>query len=167
MSLRTIFNIFHKIISDCRCTQHTSSCVQKVLVFRLGSPPVLTARYTVRSVHTLLAGCGDKLTPAIAFQVEAAPADKGALRVARADLDVLLCEELKQLYTALTRAKNNVIMFDSNMAKRAPFFNYLRRLGMAQYVSRSVTALHARTPKDLHTCFHKPWQANDACAALC
>ncbi len=122
-----------------------------------------TARNTVR----LLAGCGDKLTPAAAFQVEAAPADKGALRAARADPDVLLCEELKQLYTALTRAKNNVIMFDSNMAKRAPFFNYLRRLGMAQYVSRSVTALHARTPKDLHTCFHKPWQANDACAALC
>ncbi|KAA6421340.1 MAG: hypothetical protein FRX49_08618 [Trebouxia sp. A1-2] len=70
--------------------------------------------------------------------VEAAPADKGVLRVARADPDVLLCEELKQLYTALTRAKNNVIMFDSNMAKRAPFFNYLRRLGMAQYVSSSV-----------------------------
>ncbi len=53
--------------------------------------------------------------------------------------DVLLCEELKHLYTALTRAKNNVIMFDSNTAKRAPFFNYLRRLGMAQYVSRSVS----------------------------
>jgi len=49
---------------------------------------------------------------------------------------VLLCEELKYLYTALTRAKNNVIIFDSNTAKRAPFFNYLRRLGMAQYVSR-------------------------------
>ncbi len=126
-----------------------------------------TARSTVRSLHTLLAGCGDKLIPATAFQVEAAPADKGALRVARADPDVLLCEELKQLYTALTRAKNNVIMFDSNMAKRAPFFNYLRRLGMAQYVSRSATALHARTHKDLHTCFYKPWQASDACAALC
>ncbi|DBB04235.1 TPA: hypothetical protein ACH3X1_013259 [Trebouxia sp. C0004] len=70
--------------------------------------------------------------------VEAALADKGALRAARAAPDVLLCEELKQLYTALTRAKNNVIMFDSNMAKRAPFFNYLRRLGMAQYVSSSV-----------------------------
>lgn len=65
------------------------------------------------------------------------PVDRGALRLARAQPDVLLCEELKQLYTALTRAKNNVIMFDSNMAKRAPFFNYLRRLGMAQYVSRS------------------------------
>ena len=64
--------------------------------------------------------------------------DKGALRVARAteQPDVLLCEELKHLYTALTRAKNNVIMFDSNIAKRAPFFNYLRRLGMAHYASK-------------------------------
>lgn len=64
-----------------------------------------------------------------------------ALRLAReAGPDVLLCEELKHLYTALTRAKNNVVIFDSNTAKRAPFFNYLRRLGMAQYVSRSETS---------------------------
>jgi ATP-dependent exoDNAse (exonuclease V) beta subunit len=71
-------------------------------------------------------------------QVEVDPIDKGALRVARSadQHDVLLCEELKYLYTALTRAKNNVIIFDSNTANRAPFFNYLRRLGMAQYVSR-------------------------------
>lgn len=75
------------------------------------------------------------------LQVEVDPSDKGALRLAReACPDVLLCEELKHLYTALTRAKNNVVVFDSNTAKRAPFFNYLRRLGMAQYVSRSAIA---------------------------
>ncbi|DBA81851.1 TPA: hypothetical protein ACH3X1_007570 [Trebouxia sp. C0004] len=81
-------------------------------------------------------------TPLVDVEVD--PIDKGALRVARAadQHDVLLCEELKYLYTALTRAKNNVIMFDSNTAKRAPFFNYLRRLGMAQYVSRSVMEDH-------------------------
>ena len=141
--------------------KHTSSCVQKVLGLRLVSH---SKKHSEVIAHTV--SC-DKLIPATAFQVEAAPADKGALRVARAGPDVLLCEELKQLYTALTRAKNNVIMFDSNMAERAPFFNYLRRLGMAQYVSRSATALHARTPKHLHTCFHKPWQGSDACAALC
>ena len=72
-------------------------------------------------------------------QVEMDAGDKGALRLARdACPDVLLCEELKHLYTALTRAKNNVVIFDSNTAKRAPFFHYLRRLGMAQYVSRLV-----------------------------
>ena len=73
------------------------------------------------------------------MQVEVEAGDKGALRLAwEACPDVLLCEELKHLYTALTRAKNNVVIFDSNTAKRAPFFNYLRRLGMAQYVSRLV-----------------------------
>lgn len=76
------------------------------------------------------------------LQVEVDSSDKGALRLAReACPDVLLCEELKHLYTALTRAKNNVVVFDRNTAKRAPFFNYLRRLGMAQYVSRSATLL--------------------------
>ena len=66
------------------------------------------------------------------------PTDKGALRVARAtdQPDVLLCEELKHLYTALTWAKKNAIMFDSRVVKRAPFFNYLRHLGMAHYASR-------------------------------
>lgn len=74
------------------------------------------------------------------LQVEVDASDKGTLRLAReACPDVLLCEELKHLYTALTRAKNNVVIFDSNTAKRAPFFNYLRRLGMAQYVSRSAS----------------------------
>lgn len=57
-------------------------------------------------------------TPLAEVEVEAS--DK-ALRLAReAGPDVLLCEELKHLYTALTRAKNNVVIFDSNTAKRAP-----------------------------------------------
>lgn len=77
-------------------------------------------------------------------QVEVDPSDKGALRLAReASPDVLLCEELKHLYTALTRAKNNVVVFDKNTTKRAPFFHYLRRLGMAQYVNGSATLLVA------------------------
>ena len=60
------------------------------------------------------------------------------LRGMRADQapDVVLCEELKLLYTAITRAKNNLIFFDSNRAKRAPFFYYLRVMGLAQHISR-------------------------------
>lgn len=45
-------------------------------------------------------------------------------------------QELKHLYTAVTRAKNNVIFFDRDPAKRAPFFHYLRRLGLARIVRR-------------------------------
>lgn len=48
----------------------------------------------------------------------------------------MLCEELKHLYTAITRAKNNVIIFDSNPKKRAPFFQYLQRLNLARVVRR-------------------------------
>ncbi|KAK9820310.1 hypothetical protein WJX72_008781 [[Myrmecia] bisecta] len=73
-------------------------------------------------------------------QVAAEPREEGALR--RLEFDprthVLLCEELKHLYTAITRAKNNVVMFDRNPDKRAPFFHYLRRLNMARVVRRSL-----------------------------
>jgi hypothetical protein len=101
----------------------TSSCVQQ---------------YMCAANDFLSAQLPTSISKMCCLQVEVDPIDKGALRVARSadQHDVLLCEELKYLYTALTRAKNNVIIFDSNTAKRAPFFNYLRRLGMAQYVSR-------------------------------
>jgi superfamily I DNA/RNA helicase len=51
---------------------------------------------------------------------------------------VLLCEELKHLYTAITRAKNNVVIFDQNPTKRAPFYHYLRRCGLARDVRQSL-----------------------------
>ncbi|KAK9854785.1 hypothetical protein WJX84_000152 [Apatococcus fuscideae] len=47
---------------------------------------------------------------------------------------VVLSEELKHLYTAITRAKNAVVIFDSNPKKRAPFFHYLRSLKLASVV---------------------------------
>lgn len=73
------------------------------------------------------------------MQVEVDAQDRGALRLAReATPDVLLCEELKHLSTALTRAKNNVVVFDSSVKQSTPFFNYLHRLGLAQSVSMSA-----------------------------
>ena len=88
------------------------------------------------------------------MQVEAEERDRGALRLARrAEPDVLLCEELKHLYTAITRAKNNIVFFVSNKEKRAPFFYYLRRVGMApvcQQVSTPpyITSQHAHGLKE-------------------
>ena len=41
----------------------------------------------------------------------------------------------QHLYTAITRAKNNVIIFDESAAKRAPFYHLLRSLGMARVVT--------------------------------
>lgn len=37
-----------------------------------------------------------------------------------------LQDELKHLYTAITRAKNSVVFFDRNAAKRAPFYRVLQ-----------------------------------------
>ena len=49
---------------------------------------------------------------------------------------VVLSEELKHLYTAITRAKNAVVIYDSNPKKRAPFFYYLRTLKLASVVKK-------------------------------
>ena len=69
-------------------------------------------------------------------QVDVDPAEEGFLRPLAFDdrAHVLLSEELKHLYTALTRAKNNIVIFDRNTEKRAPFYHWLRRLGMARVV---------------------------------
>jgi ATP-dependent exoDNAse (exonuclease V) beta subunit len=51
----------------------------------------------------------------------------------------LLCEELKHLYVAITRAKNNLVIFDRDPERRAALYYFLRRLGLAIHV-RSVTS---------------------------
>ncbi|KXZ49100.1 hypothetical protein GPECTOR_23g31 [Gonium pectorale] len=68
------------------------------------------------------------------------PPDPGAVRTLEFDdrAHVLLAEELKHLYTALTRAKNNVVIFDRNPAKRAPFYHLLQSLGIARTVHKSL-----------------------------
>ena len=46
-----------------------------------------------------------------------------------------LCDELKHLYTALTRAKNFVAIVDSDAEARAPFYYFLSRLGLGKVVT--------------------------------
>lgn len=48
--------------------------------------------------------------------------------------DVLLSEEFKHLYTAVTRTMQRLVIFDSNAVKRAPFFDLLLRFGVADLV---------------------------------
>ncbi|KAG2432292.1 hypothetical protein HYH02_013015 [Chlamydomonas schloesseri] len=71
---------------------------------------------------------------------QVAPADPGAVRPLEFNegAHVVLAEELKHLYTAITRAKNNVVIFDRNAAKRAPFYHLLQSLGMARTVHKSL-----------------------------
>ena len=46
----------------------------------------------------------------------------------------MLNSELKYLYTAITRARVNVWMFDEDETKRAPMFEYFRRLRLVKVV---------------------------------
>lgn len=73
-----------------------------------------------------------------ACTAQVAPTDPGAVRPLELNegTHVVLAEELKHLYTAITRAKNNVVIFDRNAAKRAPFYHLLQSLGMARTVHK-------------------------------
>lgn len=44
----------------------------------------------------------------------------------------ILNSELKQLYTALTRARVNVWIYDEDRENRAPMFNYFNKLGLVE-----------------------------------
>ena len=45
----------------------------------------------------------------------------------------------KHLYTAINKAKKNIIIFGCSPEKRAPFPQYLRREGFARVVRKSAT----------------------------
>ena len=47
----------------------------------------------------------------------------------------LLNSELKYLYTALTRARVTVWLFDEDQVARAPMFEYFRAKGLVQCLS--------------------------------
>ncbi len=44
----------------------------------------------------------------------------------------ILNSELKQLYTALTRARVNVWIYDEDTLNRAPMFDYFKRSGLVK-----------------------------------
>ena len=46
----------------------------------------------------------------------------------------IMCSELKQLYTAITRARVRVVIYDENPATRAPLFYFFERLGLCDKI---------------------------------
>ena len=52
-----------------------------------------------------------------------------------ANLHKILNSELKHLYTALTRARVNVWIFDQDVDKRAPMFEYFKARKLVKFVS--------------------------------
>lgn len=55
--------------------------------------------------------------------------------------DLIRVQELKHLYVAVTRAKKNIIFFDRDPAKRAPFFQYVRARDLARIIRRCCSTL--------------------------
>jgi superfamily I DNA/RNA helicase len=47
----------------------------------------------------------------------------------------ILCEELKHLYTAVTRARVRLVFYDSDLRKRAPMFHLLQSSGLVDTLS--------------------------------
>lgn len=59
---------------------------------------------------------------------------------------LLLCDELKRLYVALTRARKRCFLFDSSIERRQPAFDYFSAMGVAEQgleVQLSATASKA------------------------
>ena len=52
----------------------------------------------------------------------------------------ILNSELKQLYTALTRARVNVWIYDEDRESRAPMFNYFDKLGLVEILKLDENA---------------------------
>ena len=57
----------------------------------------------------------------------------------------ILCSELKQLYTALTRARVNVWIYDEDTDKRGPMFEYFKALNLVKPVD--ITELNEESKK--------------------
>ena len=90
--------------------------------------------------HGLMRNSGDTM-PELGEE-DAEAVRSGALRPLPFDpvQHVVLGEELKHLYTAITRAKSNVIFSDRSPKLRAPFYRLLRSLGLARAVRESLLA---------------------------
>ena len=61
----------------------------------------------------------------------------------------ILCEELKHLYTAITRARVRVIIYDEDVRKRSPMFYYLQRRELVQNLTLFMH--DARSPMAVKT----------------
>ena len=49
-----------------------------------------------------------------------------------------LCNEFKQLYVALTRPRNRIIIFDDNREKRWAIERYWKQLSLVQIVNKTI-----------------------------
>jgi hypothetical protein len=58
-----------------------------------------------------------------------------------------LCEELKHLYTAITRARVRLVIYEQDARKRAPMFHYLKHMQLVEPVSLFETSSSSSSSK--------------------
>ena len=50
----------------------------------------------------------------------------------------MLCNEFKQLYVALTRPRNRIVIYDDNVEKRVNVENYWKSLSLVQVINKNI-----------------------------
>ena len=63
----------------------------------------------------------------------------------------MVCNEFKQLYVALTRPRNRIVIYDDNIEKRVSIENYWKQLSLVQVINKSTLEEQniSSTDKDL------------------
>ncbi|XP_039699307.1 TPR and ankyrin repeat-containing protein 1 isoform X2 [Pteropus medius] len=78
--------------------------------------------------------CREQNQPLIEVPLEKPSSSQGRSMTVNLEMYKLLNGELKQLYTAITRARVNLWIFDENREKRAPAFKYFIKRNFVQVV---------------------------------
>ncbi|XP_055414700.1 TPR and ankyrin repeat-containing protein 1 isoform X2 [Bubalus kerabau] len=79
-------------------------------------------------------GCREESQPMIEVPLENCSSSQGRAVTMNPEMYKLLNGELKQLYTAITRARVNLWIFDENPEKRAPAFKYFMKRKFVEVV---------------------------------
>lgn len=58
-----------------------------------------------------------------------------------------LCSELKMLYTAITRPRNTLIIYDEDSTSRKPLEKYWEKIGVTEVVTKDMLDMATTTKK--------------------
>ncbi|KAM9100051.1 TPR and ankyrin repeat-containing protein 1 isoform 1-T3 [Sarcophilus harrisii] len=106
-----------------------------VLLYNFFTDSEAYKEWKIISSFTPSAECrNEEHRPLLEVSLERAHASPGRPQLLNVEAYKLLNGELKQLYTAITRARVNLWIFDENRDKRAPAFRYFIRRDLVQVV---------------------------------
>ncbi|XP_037004097.2 TPR and ankyrin repeat-containing protein 1 isoform X3 [Artibeus jamaicensis] len=106
-----------------------------VLLYNFFTDSEAYKEWKIISSFTPSSSCSrEENRPLIEVPLEKPSPSQGRSHLANPEMHKLLNGELKQLYTAITRARANLWIFDENPEKRAPAFRYFIRGDFVQVV---------------------------------